>query len=107
MTDCGCELEAEGDAQRTTLRVVLAINAAMFVVEIVAGVLASSTGLIADSLDMLADATLCSSSSRFWGMLGFGIAALIANITYLILLAKHRRGEDLIRTNFRLAFQPF
>ena len=58
MTDCGCELEAEGDAQRTTLRVVLAINAAMFVVEIVAGVLASSTGLIADSLDMLADATV-------------------------------------------------
>ena len=58
MTDCGCELEAEGDAQRTTLRVVLAINAAMFVVEIVAGVLASSTGLIADSLDMLADASV-------------------------------------------------
>ena len=58
MTDCGCELEAEGDAQRATLRVVLAINAAMFVVEIVSGVLASSTGLIADSLDMLADASV-------------------------------------------------
>ena len=58
MADCGCELEADGDAQRKTLRVVLAINAAMFLVEIVAGVLASSTGLIADSLDMLADASV-------------------------------------------------
>ena len=55
MTDCGCELE--GDTQRRTLRVVLAINTAMFVFEIVAGMLASSTGLIADSLDMLADAS--------------------------------------------------
>ena len=30
----------------------------MFVVEIIAGVLASSTGLIADSLDMLANASV-------------------------------------------------
>ena len=40
------------------LRVLLAINAAMFGVEIVAGWLADSTGLVADSLDMLADATV-------------------------------------------------
>lgn len=40
------------------LHVLLAINATMFVVEIVAGWLAESTGLIADSLDMLADATV-------------------------------------------------
>ena len=39
-----------------TLRVLLSINAALFLVEIVAGWLAQSTGLIADSLDMLADA---------------------------------------------------
>ena len=39
-----------------TLRVLLAINAALFFVEVVAGWLAQSTGLIADSLDMLADA---------------------------------------------------
>jgi Co/Zn/Cd efflux system component len=41
-----------------TLRVLLAVNAAMFLVELVAGWLAESTGLIADSLDMLADATV-------------------------------------------------
>lgn len=39
-----------------TLRLLVAINGAMFAVEIVAGWLAQSSGLIADSLDMLADA---------------------------------------------------
>lgn len=58
MVDCGCELEGENEAQRKTLRIVLAINAAMFCIEITAGVLASLTGLIADSLDMLADASV-------------------------------------------------
>lgn len=42
--------------ERRTLRLLLAINAAMFVVELAAGWLAESMGLIADSLDMLADA---------------------------------------------------
>jgi len=41
-----------------TLRVLLALNAAMFVVELGAGWLAQSTGLLADSLDMLADAVV-------------------------------------------------
>jgi Co/Zn/Cd efflux system component len=48
---------SSGDADEArVLRVLLAINAAMFVVEVVAGWLAQSTGLLADSLDMLADA---------------------------------------------------
>ena len=42
--------------QASALRVVLAINAAMFVAEFGAGWIAQSTGLIADSFDMLADA---------------------------------------------------
>ncbi len=45
-------------AETSTLRVVLALNAAMFVVEAVAGWLAESTGLLADGADMLADATV-------------------------------------------------
>lgn len=47
-----------GDAAREarTLRLVLALNATMFAVEGVAGWLAESTGLLADALDMLADA---------------------------------------------------
>ena len=56
MSNCGCE---ETDSlERKTLRVLLAINATMFVVEAVAGWLAESTGLMADSLDMLADASV-------------------------------------------------
>ena len=45
-------------AQRRVLGIVLVINALMFGVELVAGLLAQSTGLIADSLDMLADASI-------------------------------------------------
>jgi Co/Zn/Cd efflux system component len=43
-------------AEARTLLTVLAINAAMFVVEGLAGWIAESTGLLADGLDMLADA---------------------------------------------------
>ena len=43
-------------AERRVLKQLLAINAVMFVVELVLGFTAQSTGLIADSLDMLADA---------------------------------------------------
>jgi Co/Zn/Cd efflux system component len=56
MTGCGCEMEARNEQERQTLRIVLGINAVMFLFEIVLGWLAQSTGLIADSLDMLADA---------------------------------------------------
>jgi Co/Zn/Cd efflux system component len=45
-------------AERRTLVVVLAINAAMFVIELGVGWIAQSMGLIADSLDMLADASV-------------------------------------------------
>jgi cation diffusion facilitator family transporter len=40
-----------------TLRLALALNATMFVVEFIGGIIGESTGLIADSLDMLADAS--------------------------------------------------
>ena len=52
----GVPVPADDATEARTLRVLLAINAAMFVVELVAGWLAQSSGLIADSLDMLADA---------------------------------------------------
>jgi cation diffusion facilitator family transporter len=60
MADCGCEceFEAKNREERRVLGVLLAINATMFAVEIGVGVMAESTGLIADSLDMLADATV-------------------------------------------------
>lgn len=50
---------AEQDANDASiLKLLLAINAVMFAVELVVGVLAQSTGLIADSLDMFADAAV-------------------------------------------------
>jgi len=55
-TDTACEIEKLRERQRSTLLLVLAINLAMFVVELVAGWLAGSTALLADSLDMLGDA---------------------------------------------------
>lgn len=57
MSDCGCHAEAASEAERSILRIALGLNATMFVVGIVAGLIAQSMGLIADSLDMLADAS--------------------------------------------------
>ena len=58
MSDCGCGTEQTERLERKTLVILLAINALMFVAELALGWLAQSTGLIADSLDMLADATV-------------------------------------------------
>ena len=55
---CGdsCAADALRDKQRGTLKAVLAINAIMFVVIVVAAQYAKSTALFADSLDNLGDA---------------------------------------------------
>ena len=56
MTTC-CEITSDiPHRQRRVLCVVLGLNAAMFVAEGVAGLLAHSTALLADSADMLGDA---------------------------------------------------
>lgn len=44
--------------QAKVLKILLAINAVLFVIEFISGIIAASTGLIADSLDMFADATV-------------------------------------------------
>ena len=60
MADCcndkACEIEALRGRQSSTLKIVLAINAVMFVVELTAGLIGNSVSLVADSLDMLGDA---------------------------------------------------
>ena len=53
--DSGCAPTANDARQRRVLQSVLVINAIMFVVEASAGWLASSSALLADSLDMLGD----------------------------------------------------
>jgi cation diffusion facilitator family transporter len=56
LSDCSCEFDPQNATERKTLVTVLAINAFMFVSEFTVGLFAESTGLTADSLDMLADA---------------------------------------------------
>lgn len=57
MSDCGCHAEANTAAERRVLWIALALNAAMAVIGSLAGWWAQSTGLLADALDMLSDAT--------------------------------------------------
>jgi Co/Zn/Cd efflux system component len=54
--DQECSLEPLHERQRGTLQMVLAINALMFVVMVAAATYASSSALLADSLDNLGDA---------------------------------------------------
>ena len=58
MSGCGCDVEIKDAEQKAVLYWLLGINAVMFFVEISVGILADSTALIADSLDMLADAVV-------------------------------------------------
>jgi Co/Zn/Cd efflux system component len=56
VTGC-CEIRAGvPERQRAVLRTVLWINGAMFLVELIAGLAAHSTALLADAADMLGDA---------------------------------------------------
>lgn len=56
MAGCDCGVEIKNSEESKVLITLLAINAVMFVIEIVLGILSESTALIADSMDMLADA---------------------------------------------------
>jgi cation diffusion facilitator family transporter len=142
MSDCGCEIEEAATLERRTLWTLLLINATMFVLEAAAGWLGESTGLMADSLDMLADASvygialyavgrsrrlqanaaaasgvlqialglgvLLDVARRYlYGsepvstiMIGVGALAFIANVTCLMLIAKHREGGVHMRASW-------
>jgi len=92
--DKGCALDELRERQGRILWIVLAINVVLFVVELGAGIVASSTSLMADSLDSLGDALVYAFSlfvlfkSDRWRagaallkgliMLGFGIAIAVA-----------------------------
>jgi cation diffusion facilitator family transporter len=57
MTDCGCHVETPRAAERPVLWIAFALNAVMAVAETAIGLHANSTGLLADGLDMLSDAS--------------------------------------------------
>lgn len=98
--DKGCALDVLRKHQGKTLRIVLAINVMLFLVEFGAGIVAASTSLMADSLDSLGDALVYAASlyvlsrGERWRagvamlkgliMLGFGIAVTGALIGKLL-----------------------
>ena len=56
MSDCGCQVSsAQSTSERRAVTLALVLNATMVVVGVLAGVIARSSGLLADALDMLAD----------------------------------------------------
>jgi cation diffusion facilitator family transporter len=55
---CDCEIDVQDGEQTKVLVTLLTINGLMFVLELAIGMFAESTALIADALDMLADATV-------------------------------------------------
>lgn len=52
---CDCHLEVESSSDKRILLQLLVINGVMFLAELVIGLVADSSGVIADSIDMLAD----------------------------------------------------
>jgi len=58
VSGCDCEIEIQNNSEKSVLVILLAINAGMFFVEFIFGWIAQSTGLIADSFDMFADAAV-------------------------------------------------
>jgi len=91
MTSCcedkSCEITAMRDSHGRVLWIVLAINAIMFVVEGGAGLLAHSTSLLADALDMLGDALVY----------GFSLFVLARSVRW-------QAGAALAKGCFMLAF---
>ena len=142
MAGCGCEIEIQDKSERQVLIALLLINGIMFVAELIVGWWAQSTALIADALDMLADAMvygvglyavgksllLKAHAARISGslqvllgllvlvdivrrlivgsepvstlMMSMGFIALIANVTCLMLIAKHREGDVHMRASW-------
>jgi cation diffusion facilitator family transporter len=142
MAECGCEPGQAEKLERLTLWWLLAINGLMFAGEALAGWWGESAGLLADSLDMLADATvygvalyavgrsrrlqahaanasgmmqialglgvLLEVVRRFVAgsepvsmlMMGVGGIALLANVSCLVLIARHRQGGVHMRASW-------
>jgi Co/Zn/Cd efflux system component len=100
MKDC-CEVRTNiPEQQRRILQVLLWINVGMFLVEFIAGIVANSTALLADSVDMLGDAIVYGFSLYVVGrglvwqargallkgviMAGFGVGVVVEVVVKLV-----------------------
>lgn len=86
-SDKACELTVLRARHAGVLWIVLGVNASMFIVELVAGLLGNSTALLADSLDMLGDASVYALS-----------------LFVLARSARWRAGAALVKGGFMLIF---
>ena len=109
MSECGCHVEpADDPRQRRTLWIALALNAAMAVVGFAIGWVAQSTGVLADALDMLSDAT-----AYAIGLLAIGRSALFKRRaaqlsgTVLLVLGLFTRLSALALLGMTLVIQVF
>jgi cation diffusion facilitator family transporter len=98
MGHCECHQLSNITIDRKILIVALGLNATMFVVGMIAGLLAQSTGLIADSLDMLADASAyalallaVNRSIRFKAMTATLSGSLLVILGVMVLIDVGRR----------------
>lgn len=103
MSGCGCEVEIKDNEQKSVLYWLLAINSSMFCFEIGFGWISQSTALIADSLDMLADAIVYAIALYAVGKsiqhkanaaLISGYFQLILGVLILIDIARRLYGES-------------
>lgn len=88
MSSCDRNIEVTNASQKGVLRKLLVLNEIMFVAEFIAGITGESTGVLADSLDMLADSLVygvalyavgrCSSIKTKPAFLSGGFQILIA-----------------------------
>jgi Co/Zn/Cd efflux system component len=113
MKDC-CEARPVQAHQRRVLRVILLINAAMFLLELGAALVAESTALLSDSADMLGDTIVYGFSLYVVGrgaawqaraalakgiiMAAVGVLALLANVSVLALLWRYRTDDVNMRS---------
>ena len=88
MSDCGCEpIPTETAEQRQILKIALGLNACMFAIEVTAGIIGSSIGLVAEGLDNLTDAAAYGIAiMAIGGSRMFKIRAATVSGTVLLLL---------------------
>ena len=99
-----CSLDVQNEAQTRVLRLLLFINALMFLVELGAGIYADSAGVLADSLDMFADALVygvsiyavgkCANTKRRAARLGGYFQLILAICILLELVRKIVGGSE-------------
>jgi len=93
--------DADGAAARRVLWTALALNAAMFVIDVGVGVIARSSGLLADGIDMLGDAAAyglslmaTSRSPTFQRRTAFASGLLLAVSGVVVMADAIRRARE-------------